>query len=353
MNMRSFGTTTAGEVHELTIRNAYGMEARILTLGAALRSLTVFDEEGQKRDIVLGYDTAEAYSVGSEYFGATVGRCCNRIAGPDFELDGKNYPLVLNEGGNQLHGGPFGFSRQIWMALPLGESEAAFRLYSSDGDMGFPGNVSVQVTYRLTEDSLIIEYEAESDAPTLMNLTNHSYFNLSGHDSGSVASHRLRLNADLYTPTGPDLIPSGEIRSVKGSCLDLREGRLLGEILEDAFLSATQGLDHNFVLTGDKDLPFAVLSDPEEKIVMEAFTDRPAVQIYTAGGLRDVRGKDGALYQSHQGICLETQGFPDAVHHKDFPSVVLPAGEKWHSKTQYRFKGFSRIRRKKPVMIWV
>ena len=353
MNMRYFGNCPAGEVHEITLTNSRGMEAKVLSLGAALRSLVLSDESGRKRDVVLGFDSAEEYFFSGTYFGATVGRFCNRIAGAAFDLDGKHYTLPANDGPNQLHGGPIGFSRQVWLALPVSENEARFRLFSPDGDMGFPGNVSAQVTYRLTEDSLVIEYEAETDAPTLLNLTNHSYFNLEGHASGLVGAHRLQLFAESYTPADAALIPTGEIRPVEGSILDLRTEKAVSELITAPELSATGGLDHNFVLSGSADLPAARLTSPDGVLSMEVFTDCPGVQVYTAAGLGPVSGKDGVIYEDHQGICLETQGFPDAVHHANFPSTVLRPGEVWHSRTEYRFHGVSKIRRRRAAMLWV
>jgi aldose 1-epimerase len=353
MSMRYFGNCPAGEVHELTLSNGRGLEAKLLTLGAVIRSLNVWDEAGRKRDVVLGYDTAEEYFSGDSYFGAAVGRFCNRIAGAAFDLDGKHYELPANEGKNQLHGGPGGFSYQIWTPLPVSESEARLRLYSPDGDMGFPGNLSAEVTYRLTEDSLVIEYKAETDAPTVLNLTNHSYFNLAGHASGSIGQHRLWLNADRYTPADEALIPTGEIRPVTGSLLDYTREKPLEEALAAAEFGRTHGLDHNFVLSGDVDVPAARLTEPDGRLSMEVFTDRPAVQVYTAGGLGPVPGKEGAVYEEHQGICLETQDFPDAVHHENFPSAVLRPGEAWHSRTVYRFQGISQIRRRRAKLLWV
>ena len=351
MNMRLFGSLDCGDVYELTLTNGRGMEAKILSLGAALRSLTVTDEAGRKRDVVLGYDTAEEYFFGDSYFGATVGRFANRIAGARFTLDGKEYRLPANEGANQLHGGPFGFTRQLWTAVPLNDSEAVFRLVSPDGDMGFPGTLSLEVGYQLTEDSLVIRDQAETDAPTVLNLTNHSYFNLNGHDSGSTAEHVLWLNAGAYTPTDEQLIPTGEIRSVSGTALDLREEKRLGELLSDPVFQRTNGPDHNYVL--DPGPVQARLKEPDGTLTLEVITDQPGLQLYAAGGLSGEAGKDGAVYEAHQGICLETQGFPDAVHHGNFPSPVLRPGEIFRSQTVYRFSGISRRRRRKAALLWV
>ena len=351
MSMRYFDSIESGDVYEITLSSGRGMEAKILSLGAALRSLSLPDMSGRIRDIVLGFDKAEEYLMSPAYFGATVGRFCGRIAGSCFELNGKTCELVPNEGNNQLHGGPFGFSRQLWTPLPVSESEVRFRLISPDGDMGYPGTVNAEVCYRLSDDSLIIDYTAETDAATVISLTNHSYFNLRGHDSGSVGSLTLRLAADRYTPTDASLIPTGEICPVEGTALDLRQETALDEILKHPQLQRTNGLDHNFVL--GKESVKARLADPESGLAMSVYTDRPAVQIYTAGALGLVTGKGGVVYKNHQGICLETQGFPDAMHHEAFPSPVLRPGERWQSRTVYRFTGLGRIRRRRAAMIWM
>ena len=351
MSMRYFDTIEAGDVYEVTISNGRGMEAKILSLGASLRSLTLPDMSGRIRDVVLGYDRAEDYLLSRAYFGATVGRFCNRIAGASFELDGKTVTLEPNQGKHQLHGGPFGFSRQLWTPLPVSESEVRFRLISPDGDMGFPGTLNVEVSYRLSSDALIIDYTAETDAPTVVSLTNHSYFNLRGHESGAVDAMTLRVPSEYYTPTDDALIPTGEICPVAGTSLDLREEATLGEILRRPGLEKTNGLDHNFVLGSGS--AKACLRDPDSGLAMQVHTDRPAMQIYTAGGLGLVTGKEGVIYKNHQGICLETQGFPDAMHHDTFPSPVLRPDERWQSRTVYRFTGLGRIRRRHAAMIWM
>ncbi len=348
--MRFFGSLPEGDAAEITLSGPGGMEARILSLGAALRSLKVPCADGLMRDIVLGYDTAEEYRNGRAYFGATVGRVCNRIGGASFELDGRTWRLDANEGPNQLHGGTAGFSHRIWTPIVLGEAEALFRLESPDGEMGFPGNVSAEVRYRLTEDALSIRYRAQSDRNTLLSLTNHTYFNLAGHDAGPVTEHFLQAAADFYTPTGPGLIPTGEILPVEGSWLDLREPRRIGDLLESPEGQASGGLDHNFVLRAGREIR-AVLAAPDRSLSLEVLTDRPGMQIYTAGGLSNEKGKNGAVYGKYQAVCLETQDFPDAVHHPGFPSVVLKAGRLWESETVYRIRGIGKKPRSRKGII--
>ncbi|MBQ4425815.1 MAG: galactose mutarotase [Lachnospiraceae bacterium] len=340
MNMRYFGSCEAGDVQLITLKSpAGGMEAEILTLGATLRALRVPDKNAALRDVVLGYDSAEAYFRGGAYFGATVGRFANRIAGAAFELDGKTYRLSANEGVNQLHGGPDGFHRRIWTPIILNEAEAVFRLSSPDGDMGFPGNLSVEVLYSLAvPGELRLEYKAVSDRKTVVSLTNHSYFNLNGHASGEVGDHFLSAAALSYTPTGAGLIPTGEILPVEGTAMDLRMGRTLADVFDDPRLAATRGYDHNFMLEpGVKEA--ACLTSPESGLSLHVITDCPAMQIYTAGFTGEQAGKDGAVYQDHNAVCLETQIGPDAMHHDNFPSPVLEAGREYHSETIYCFKG--------------
>ena len=327
------------------------MQAEIISLGASLRRWQVPCADGTVRDIVLGYETAEEYRDRRTYFGSTVGRFCNRIAGAAFELDGTRWKLDPNEGKNQLHGGPIGFSHRIWTPIVLSESEALFRLESPDGEMGFPGNVSAEVRYALTDDdALSIRYRAQSDRKTVLSLTNHSYFNLAGHDSGPVTEHFLKTAADAYTPAGSELIPTGEIRRLDGSWLDFRAERCLGDVLGSPEGWAAGGLDHNFVLQTEAEVK-AVLTAPDRSLSLEVLTDRPAMQIYTAGGLSGESGKEGAVYRKYQAVCLETQGFPDAVHHKHFPSAVLEAGQLWESETIYRIRGAGKLPLKRKGVI--
>ena len=329
---------------EITLRNVSGLEVKLLSLGATVRSFLVPDREGRVRDIVLGYDTAEEYFYGKAYFGACVGRVCNRIAGSCFSLSDRQYSLIPNEGKNQLHGGPVGFSRRIWTPVVLSDQEVLFRLFSPDEEMGFPGNLNAEVRYYLSDDnSLSIRYRAESDRETPFSPTNHSYFNLMGQESGSVGEHRLWIHADAYTPTDSEMIPTGEILPLP-DYLDFSAPRPLNDCFRCPELAGTKGLDHNFVLREGNIK--ASLEAPDGSLKLEMQTDRPAVQVYTAGSLSG-KGKNGVLYHDHQGVCLETQGYPDAVHHSDFPSVLLEAGKTWESETVYRIIGAGRTTKKR------
>ena len=308
--------------------------AHILPLGATLQSLWVPDKNGQLRDVVLGYESLAEYRQNDGYLGATVGRCANRIAGAQFVLSGVTYPLAANEGANQLHSGPHGLHQKVWDWEQRAENCVTLRTVSPHGEDGWPGTLQVAVTYTLNDGALTIGYEAVCDRDTVCNLTNHAYFNLAGQGSGSVAGHRLRVNADCYTPCGAGTIPTGEVRAVDGTALDLRQGAVLGERLGAAELAEYGGYDHNFCLNGTN---AAQLFCPESGICMDTETTLPGLQVYTAGFLTKRAGKDGAVYGKNHGICLETQFWPDAVHHAHFPSPVLRAGKVYRHKTVYRF----------------
>ncbi|MBP5154171.1 MAG: galactose mutarotase [Lachnospiraceae bacterium] len=336
MNAVSFGRCPAGEVREITLSDGVGIRAKILTLGATLRSLFVPGRDGRPVDVVLGYDSAQEYYDGGNYFGASVGRNGNRIADAELPLNGCIWPLTANEGRHQLHGGRDGFSHRLW-DVEADEKKAVFTLVSPHLDQGFPGTMTVQVCYSLeTAGELSITYRAVSDRDTVFNMTNHAYFNLSGHDSGPADGHLLSLAADAYTEVRPDLIPTGRILPVAGTDFDLRAPTPVGEVRTRPALLATGGLDHNFVLRGTQ--PAAVLESPRSGIVLETLTDQPGLQVYMAGSLTACQGKNGARYDRHHAVCLETQHFPDAVHHADFPSTILRAGETGVTRTVYRFK---------------
>ena len=308
--------------------------AHILPYGATLQSLWVPDKNGRPRDVVLGYESLAEYRQNDGYLGATVGRCANRIAGAQFRLDGVTYPLTANEGANQLHSGPHGLHQKVWEWQQTAENAVTLRTVSPDGEDGYPGTLKGSVTYTLYDGALVMDYEAVSDRDTVCNLTNHAYFNLAGQESGTVSGHVLQVNADSYTPCGEGTIPTGEVRAVDGTALDLRQGAVLGERLGAAELAEYCGYDHNFCLNGSH---AARLYCPESGICMDAETTLPGVQVYTAGFLTERSGKDGAVYGKNHGICLETQFWPDAVHHEHFPSPVLRAGEVYRHQTVYRF----------------
>lgn len=318
----------------LTIWNE-NMSVELLDYGATIRAIWVPDREGKQTDICLGYDSLEEYQKQDGYLGAIVGRNANRIANARFTLNGIEYCLTPNEGVNQLHGGCNGFDKKIW-AYTIGEDSVTFALDSADGEEGFPGNLHVEVTYKLSHDTLDINYYAVSDKDTVVNLTNHAYFNLAGQDGGVVDDHILTVHAGCYTPVDRALIPTGEISGVEGSALDLRKGAKLGERFPEPALAATNGYDHNFVLDADETAA-AKLWCPRTGIALEVATSMEGIQLYTAGALTERNGKRGAVYGRHNAVCLETQHFPDAVNHTNFPSSVLRAGEKYCERTSYRF----------------
>ena len=309
-------------------------EAHILPYGATLQSLLVPDRNGVQRDVVLGYESLAEYQQNDGYLGATVGRCANRIAGAQFALDGTVYPLAANEGENQLHSGPHGLHQKVWAWEQRAENSVTLRAVSPDGEDGYPGTLEVAVTYTLSDGALEIDYKAESDYDTVCNLTNHAYFNLAGQGSGSVAGHLLRVNADHYAPCGAGTIPTGEVRAVDGTALDLRRSTQLGDRLGAAELAEYGGYDHYFCLNSAN---AARLYCPESGICMDTETTLPGLQVYTAGFLTERQGKDGAVYGKNHGVCLETQFWPDAVHHENFPSPILRAGEIYRHRTVYRF----------------
>ncbi|MBQ9976316.1 MAG: galactose mutarotase [Clostridia bacterium] len=333
---REFGTLNGKTVNAITIKNEF-IEAEILSYGATLRSLKVKDKNGNPVDVCLGYDTLEEYVNSNGYFGATVGRVANRIGDARFTLDGEEYTLAQNNGKNTLHGGKIGFDKAIWH-YSGSEDETSVMLFltSPDGDEGFPGNLYVEVTYTVNGNSLEISYKATTDKRTPVNLTNHSYFNLGGHASGDIYAHTLKLNAHLFTEVDDGLIPTGRLASVESTALDFTKETLLGDRLNCEELSSTKGVDHNFALDKGWDIAASLYCE-KTGIQMDTVTTLEGVQIYTAGGLGDRNGKDGAKYSRHNGICLETQHFPDSINKPEFPSCVLDAGKTWAHTTAYKF----------------
>ena len=311
-----------GEYFLYTIENARGARLEVTDLGATVRSIVMPDRNGVMGDVVLGYDTPQEYLDNDGYFGAAVGRYANRIAGAEFSLGGNTYRLTANEGKNTLHGGA-GFSKRRFDTVSAEGSSVIFELRDPDGGDGFPGNITLRIAYELTEDNdVFIYYGASSDKDTVINLTNHCYFNLRGE--GDILSHELLINADSYLPVDGELIPTGEICPVEGTEFDFRDGR---EIKNGFY-------DHCFVLNNDF---CAMLSDNESGRVMLAATDMPAVQFYAGGATGERRGKNGVRYGKNSGLCLETQFFPDSPNRPDFPSCVLKAGELFTSRTVYSF----------------
>jgi len=317
--------------------------AKVATYGAILTSLEVPDRRGKVEDVVLGFDDLAGYLAGHPYFGATVGRVANRVAGGEFTLDGKAYTLARNDGTNSIHGGLKGFDKVVWKAEPLagaGPPGVKFTYLSPDGEEGYPGNLSIRVTYSLTDrDELRIDYAATTDKATPINLTNHSYFNLAGPASGPILGHELMVAADTYTVAGPDLIPTGEIAPVAGTPLDFREPTPIG-LRIDRLAGEPKGYDVNYIVRGDGKSPrlAARVRDPGSGRAMEVSTTEPGVQLYTANFLDGkLKGKAGVTYNRHQAFCLETQHYPDSIHRPEFPSTVLRAGETYSQTTIYKF----------------
>ena len=329
-------------VEELTLQNG-GLTCRIITYGGAVRSLEVPDREGNPVDIALGFDTLEDYRTQDKYMGALVGRYANRIGGARFTLNGVDYPLAANDGENSLHGGNTGFDKRVWTVEQLTESSAVLSLVSPDGEEGYPGTPRVEVTYTLRDGGLYVWYQAKCDKDTPCSLTNHTYFNLSGHDSGSVEGQYIKLYASRYTPTAPGSIPTGEIAPVEGTPMDLRTAQPIGEHIGDPFdqLVLAGGYDHNWVIDGydnETVVPAARAWSPETGICMEAATTQPGVQFYTGNYVGGCPlGKGGAAYGDRHGFCLETQFYPDSPNHANFPSCVLRAGEVFDHTAAFRF----------------
>lgn len=313
-----------------------GTWAEIVPFGASVRAIWVPDRAGTLRDVCLGYETLEEYAAQGGCLGAVVGRYANRIGGARFTLNGREYPLFANEGANTLHGGKTGFHRRLWELAPRGEDSVACSLVSPDGDEDFPGRLELEVVYTWRDRALTIRYTARCDADTVVNLTNHAYFNLAGQEGGPVDDHIISLRASRFTPIGGDKIVTGALREVAGTPWDLRAPTPLSERLGCPELAATQGFDHNLCLDPGQG-PVGRVVCPRTGITMELETDQPGCQLYTAGWLSERPGKAGVVYGPTHGLCLETQNYPNAVNIPSFPSPILRAGETFESETVYRF----------------
>ena len=335
-----FGKSLQGEAAEIyTLKNAK-VEARVTTYGATLVSVRTADRKGKVADVVLGFDNLKGFQEDTCFLGATVGRFGNRIAHGSFEIDGKKYQLPLNNGENSLHGGPDGFDKKIWAAKP-GANSVAFTLVSPDGEMGYPGTLTVEVVYTLEESSLRIDYTAKTDKATVVNLTNHSYFNLHGDDQGDILDHEIEINADRFTPTNAGLIPTGELAAVAATPLDFRASTKIGQRIDAAYepLILAGGYDHNFVLNGANGAmkQAAKLVDPVSGRTLTVSTTEPGIQLYTGNFLASALGRHGEKYTKNKGLCLETQHYPDSPNQPAFPTTLLKAGETLHSTTIFTF----------------
>jgi aldose 1-epimerase len=336
-----WGKTPDGESVELyTLTNAKGSEVRIATYGGAVVSLKVPDRFGVMGDVVAGFDSLDGYLKPPPYFGAIIGRYGNRIGNARFSLNKMEYTLAKNDGENQLHGGVRGFDKRVWTARLLSPQSLELRYFSKDGEEGYPGNLSATITYTLTDgNELKIEYSATTDKDTVVNLTNHSYFNLAGE--GDILGHEVVINADRFTPVDKGLIPTGELRSVEGTPLDFRTAKTIGERIEqkDEQLMLGHGYDHNFVLnrSGSGLELAAKVTDPKSGRVLEVLTTEPGLQFYTGNFLDGTLQGKGRTYTRRSAFCMETQHFPDSPNQPSFPSTVLKPGQKYQTTTVYSF----------------
>jgi aldose 1-epimerase len=348
IQQQPFGTHDGRPITLYTLTNSHGVEIRAMNYGGIIVSIRVPDRKGQLADIVLGHDTLEGYTPNPPYIGAIIGRYGNRIANGTFTLDGKTYTLPKNDGPNTLHGGVAKtFDRVVWDGEPLKDQNGvAFTYLSHDGDDGFPGNLKVKVTYTLTDgNALIIDYEATTDKATPVNLTQHSYFNLAGEGNGDILNHEIMINADRFTPVDKNLIPTGELRPVKGTPFDFTTPTKIGARIDDNYeqLVLGHGYDHNFVLRNykpdqDGEVLAARVHEPTTGRTLEVWTTQPGVQFYTGNFLDGtITGKNGHVYKRRYAFCLETQHFPDSPNHPDFPNTILKPGEMYHEKTVFKF----------------
>lgn len=336
------GSHIRRDLRLLTIGNCNGLQVQITNYGGIVVSLWIPDRDNRFSDVVLGFDQIEKYFSNNPYFGCIIGRYGNRIANGIFSLDNREYTLARNNGDNHLHGGIRGFNQVIWNVNNVTPDSLALNYLSRDMEEGYPGNLDVTVTYTLTDQNqLKIQYAATTDKKTIVNLTHHSYFNLKGEGNGDILGHRLMLNADSYTPVNENMIPTGEIISVRDTPMDFSTPAEIGSRIDDPFLQLKLGMgyDHNWILnTNDTSTIAARVEEPGSGRIMEVYTSEPGIQFYTGNYLNDsFIGKSGRPYFSRSGFCLETQHFPDSPNRKNFPSVILNPGEIYHSICIYKF----------------
>lgn len=341
-----FGKSPEGkEISLYTLSNSKGMKAAVTDLGATLVRVLVPDAAGKADDLVLGFDNGESYYGNDSFFGTVIGPCANRTGGAEYTLDGVTYQLDKNDGANNLHTHKqLGFHKRLWDA-EIGENSVTFSLEDEDGQLGFPGNKKVSVTYSLSEENeLTLHYHASSDKKTIINLTNHSYFNLDGHGAGSIEEHELWLRASHFTPVAAGSIPTGEIRAVAGTPMDFTQPKKIGRDIREDYeqLLLTGGYDHNFVIDDwDGTLRhIATVKGPKSGRVLKTYTTLPGVQFYAGNFIGVQPGKDGVTYGNRCGFALETQYFPDTIHHENFPSYVFGGenGREYDSVTVYKFE---------------
>lgn len=344
---QSFGKTPDGTPVDIFTLKSGAMEARIITYGAIVQTLKVPDKSGKVADVVLGFDSLDDYvQKNSPHFGGIVGRYANRIAGGKFALDGKTFSTPLNDGPdpkhpvNTLHGGLIGFDKKVWKAKEIAHG-VELTLVSPDGDQGFPGTLTAVVRYTLVGKDLKIEYSATTDKDTVLNLTNHSYFDLEGEGNGNILQNQLKINASRFTPVNENLIPTGDLASVEGTPFDFRKPTAVGSRINDNNdqLKKGRGYDHNWVLdSGGKFAEAAEVYDAASGRVLQVLTDQPGIQFYTSNFLDGtIKGKGGKAYQQRSALCLETQHFPDSPNHPKFPTAELKPGQTFHRETVFRF----------------
>lgn len=313
------------------------LQAQISDLGAKITQLLVPNKNGEIKDVVLGFSSQEEWENQEIYFNAIIGRCANRIKNGRFTLDGKHYQLPINNGTNSLHGGVHGFNEQTWTVLEYDQRHIQLCYRSEDGEEGYPGNLEVWVTYCLTDDNaLSISYKATTDAPTIVNFTNHAYFNLEGEQSPSARNHILQVMADQYTPFDETACPTGEILPVEGTPMDFRQPLRIGDRIDDSFFAPGRGIDNNWLLPASDELRLAAILSADGR-TMETWTTCPALQVYTGNYVENNVGKSGTMYCPQNAVCLETQNCPDAINHPHFPSPILRPGECFEQQTLYKF----------------
>lgn len=346
---KAFGTTADGKTADLyTLKNKNGMVVTITNFGATVVSIVVPDKTGKMADVALGYDNLAGYELNKNYLGVLVGRYGNRIAHGKFSIDGTEYTLAKNNGENSLHGGLKGFNKAMWEAKDVskgGEPAVEMKYLSKDGEEGYPGNLSVTVVYTVTnKNELKIDYTATTDKKTVVNLTNHTYFNLAGEGHGDILKHELMINSDKFTPVDSGLIPTGELKSVAGTPFDFKKPTAIGARIDasDEQIKLGGGYDHNFVLKRAKPTGLSLaakVTDPSSGRAMEVWTTEPGVQFYTGNFLDgSFQGKGGKAYGKRTAFCLETQHFPDSPNHPSFPTTLLKPGEKYRTTTVYKFE---------------
>ena len=340
---RKFGVLQTGETVKIFhLENKSGAYAEVTDFGAILVKVCVPDKDGTLTDVVLGYDDLASYEVNGCFFGSTIGRNGNRIGGAKFSVNGKEVVLAQNENDNNLHSGPDGFEKKLWKVAEISDDKNSviFNRISPDGENGFPGEFDVSVKYEFTEDNeLRIHYQGICDEPTVANMTNHSYFNLAGHASGTIDNQILQINSEFYTPNDSECMPTGEVLSVMGTPFDFRAPKPIGQDINADFeqIEMFGGYDHNFAISGRGYRLCAIAKCLENGITMEVYTDKPGVQLYTSNGLSEGIYKEGAKYSTHQAFCLETQYFPNGMKNSHFIAPILKVGDEYNFTTEYKF----------------